>query len=162
MIADHIESAREAVKKRIDAIVFQPGHLTVRGRHTTDGPTEFERNALMAQTYAQHRNARAADHVGGDSKIARVCGMSRPWRNHNGVEIARLNRRPVGFIVAKDNRQLTCQGSRGVSEIPGEGVVVIDNQEPQHDFVEAVRRLLPGPRWIWAPVALWAMAMRNA
>jgi hypothetical protein len=33
-----------------------------------------------------------------------------------------------------------------VGEIPGEGVVVIDNQEPQHVFVEAVRRVLPGPR----------------
>jgi hypothetical protein len=33
-----------------------------------------------------------------------------------------------------------------VRQVIGERVVVIDYQEPQHDFVEADSRVLPGPR----------------
>lgn len=146
MIAHHIESVREAVEQRIHAIVFHLRHLAVRRFYPADCPTEFERNALMAQTDAQNRNFRAADHIGGNSEITRDRGMARAWRNHDGVEAPRLDRRPVRFIVANDRRQFTRQGSGGVSKIPGEGVVVIDNQEPQHDFVEAVSLALPGPR----------------
>ena len=146
MIANRIESARKAAKQGIDAIVFNHRHLTMRRQHPTDGPTKLQRNALMTETYAQNRNTRPANHISGNAEIARDRRMPRPRRNHNGIEVPRLNRRPIRFIIANDGWQLTRQCSGGVRKIPGEGVVVIDNQEPQHDFVEAVRRVLPGPR----------------
>ncbi len=146
MVANRIEPARNTLEQRIVPIVLHNLYLAMRGFHTPHHPTEFERNPLVPETDAQHRNNRMADHIRRNPKIARGCGMPRPRRDHNRVETPRLDHRPIGFVIANDGGQIPGQDRGGMGEIPGERVVVIDDQEPQHDFAEAVRRVLPGPR----------------
>src|SRR3984957_8109956 len=134
------------------AVMQHGGHLAVhqaRGAH--DFPAEHFHQGLVAETYAEDRNApgERLDHAHRNAGVARRAGSGRNDQMRMLLRERLLDRDGVVAVYV----DVRTQHQKGLHQVVGEGVVVVDEQYPRSHAYSPSAAMLSARR----STALFAM-----
>ena len=137
MIAGRREGTVDAAEHGA-ALVADLGHLAVHGDgRAHDVAAESLSDGLMAEADAEHRDALAGA-TGEVEADAGLAGRARTRRQDDGVRLEREDRVGGGLVVAH-HLDRAHQGADQMDEVPGEGIVIVDDQDAGHGDSRRVR-----------------------
>src|SRR4051794_3124499 len=129
MVAAGDEGMRNAAEYAT-AVMFDRRHLAVHQLRRPDHrAAERDADALVAEAYAEHRDARAesANHFNRDSRV-----FGPPWTggNHDALRLQRLHLVERDPIVPLDERRGP-ELTEPLREVIGERIVIVDEEQHQ-------------------------------
>lgn len=124
--------------EQLVAPVPDPRHVAVSGWKSVDLPSVGGHDALHAETHTQHGNRACAEHFAADGEVATIRRMPGAGGEDDVVESEHV----VGGrrVVLDHCRECSSDTGDQVDEIPGVGVVVVDDHDLRGNVVH-VRQL---------------------
>ncbi|MDQ1016850.1 hypothetical protein QFZ43_003399 [Streptomyces afghaniensis] len=128
VVADGGEILRQALEQ-IALVMPDRGEMPVpRLRRGPHHPPLPERDPLMAETHAEHRNRGGRDQPGRDAEVTRVRRVSGPRGDHQVVELPEIRHPVHGGVVADDHRLLAVDLGDQLEQVVRVRVVIVDEQ----------------------------------
>ena len=128
VVANGFELLRH-IAENSAAIVMNRRQLAVCRFDPSDRPSKGRHDALHPQANSEDRRHTCRQEFMTHSEVGRIVRMSRAWRQHHMTECVQIV--DVYFIVFDDRRNDIGDRRDQVSEIPGEGIVVIHEYNPR-------------------------------
>ena len=133
----HVQRRQRVVAHRLE-VLRHPGEHTapvvrhqrqvaVSGGDAVDHAAVRRDQALHAQAHPQHRDRPVQQHLSPDREVALVGGRPRAGREDDVREAEQVRRRRV--VVLHHRRQHAGHRGDEVHEVPGVGVVVVDDDD---------------------------------